>query len=52
MAEKTFCDVCGEEVENPRYTLSLFDSRKDDNLLHKDLCNVCMKHAKGMIENL
>ena len=52
MAEKTFCDVCRDEILNPQYTLSIFDSVKDDNLLHRDLCRPCMEATKQAIESV
>jgi hypothetical protein len=52
MAEKTFCDVCNGEILNPLYTVSIFDSQKDDNILHKDLCPLCMEATKRAIESV
>ena len=52
MAEKTFCDVCAAEIENPCYTVSIFDRKKGDNLLYRDLCRPCMKATKQAIESV
>ena len=49
MAEKTFCDCCGNEIKKPRYTLSIFDSVRDDNELHHDLCTKCTRIVKQAI---
>ena len=52
MAEKTFCDVCEEEISSPCYTVSIFDPTTDDNLLHKDLCPPCMEKTKQAIKSV
>ncbi len=52
MAQKTFCDVCKDEMLFPLYTVSIFDPKKDDNLLHRDLCPLCMEATKRAIESV
>lgn len=41
MANKWFCDECGKEITGTRLSLTVYDAKKDKNIVEKDLCGAC-----------
>ena len=54
--KKTFCDICGEEKEFPRFYINIMEKCLGESpTYHKqyeDVCDVCVKAIIQLIDNI
>jgi hypothetical protein len=51
MVDKTFCDVCGKEIDG-RFDVGVYDDKYQGDTINYDLCPADAKRAEAAIRGL